>query len=113
MNPGASIQSIQDAVCRHFRVTHLDLCSRRQGRAVSRPRHVAMWLARHATAASLPEIGRAFGDRDHTTVMAALRRVDARMAADAAFAGQVWALFRAVNYGESVALRRSMMRAIA
>ncbi|HTI83041.1 MAG TPA: helix-turn-helix domain-containing protein, partial [Acetobacteraceae bacterium] len=51
-----SIAAIQAAVCAHFRVTHLDLLSRRRGRAISRPRQVGMWLARHTTPLSLPEI---------------------------------------------------------
>jgi chromosomal replication initiator protein len=54
-----------------------------------------MWLARHTTPASFPAIGRAFGNRDHTTVMQACRRVDALMAADREFAGVVEDLRRA------------------
>ena len=84
-----TIPAIQTVVADRFGMTVLDLLSRRRARAVARPRQVAMWIARHATLHSLPEIGRAFGDRDHTTVMAAIRRVDALMAADPAFAARV------------------------
>jgi Bacterial dnaA protein helix-turn-helix len=84
-----TISAIQTAVADGFGVTLLDLLSRRGARAIARPRQVAMWLCRHTTLASLPEIGRAFGGRDHTTVMHAIARVDELMAADAAFADQV------------------------
>ncbi len=84
-----TICAIQAAVAGQFGMTVLDLLSRRRARAVARPRQVAMWIARHQTLHSLPEIGGAFGGRDHTTVMAAIRRVDALMAADPAFAARV------------------------
>ncbi len=84
-----TIPAIQTVVADRFGMTVLDLLSRRRARAVARPRQVAMWIARHATLHSLPEIGRAFGDRDHTTVMAAIARVDALMAADPLFAARV------------------------
>jgi chromosomal replication initiator protein len=83
------IAVIQAAVGARWRVSVADLQSRRQSRAVVCPRHVAMWLARHLTPASLPEIGRAFGDRDHTTVMHALARIDQRMAESPLFEGVV------------------------
>jgi chromosomal replication initiator protein len=50
--------------------------SPRRARAVARPRQVAMYLAKQLTSRSLPEIGRKFGGRDHTTVMHAVRRID-------------------------------------
>ncbi len=50
--------------------------SARRARAVARPRQVAMYLAKQLTSRSLPEIGRKFGGRDHTTVMHALRKID-------------------------------------
>ncbi len=84
-----TICAIQTVVAGQFGMTVLDLLSRRGARAIARPRQVAMWVCRHSTLASLPEIGRAFGGRDHTTVMAAIARVDALMAADPAFAALV------------------------
>jgi len=65
------------------------LLSARRARAVVRPRQVAMWLASRLLPASPPQIGRAFGGRDHTTVTHALARVEAMRAADAAFAAFV------------------------
>lgn len=69
-----TISAIQAAVCVHFQVTHLDLMSRRTGREVARPRQVAMWLARHSTLHTIPEIGRYFS-RDHTTVLHAIKTI--------------------------------------
>jgi len=88
-----TIHDIQRLVASRMGATALDLVSARQ--ASARPRQVAMWLARHTTPASFPAIGRAFGNRDHTTVMQACRRVDALMAADPAFAAVVTDLRRA------------------
>jgi chromosomal replication initiator protein len=85
-----TIHDIQKLVASRMGATMLDLVSARQ--ASARPRQVAMWLCRHATPASFPAIGRAFGNRDHTTVMQAVRRVDALMAADAGFAATVHGL---------------------
>jgi len=89
-----TIHDIQRLVASRMGATALDLVSARQ--ASARPRQVAMWLARHTTPASFPAIGRAFGNRDHTTVMQACRRVDALMAADPAFAAVVSELRGAV-----------------
>jgi chromosomal replication initiator protein len=108
-----NIQTIQAAVCRHFRVTHLDLVSRRRGRGIVRPRQVGMWLARHLTVASLPEIGRAFGGRDHTTVMHALGVVERLMLQDAYWRNAVWTIVDSVDERGTVALRRAMMKVVA
>lgn len=95
-----SLSAIQAAVCEHFRVTRLDLLSRRRGRDVARPRQVGMWLARHATPASLPEIGRAFGGRDHTTVLHAVRLIDGLVAFGLPQAHDALALLRRVQGGD-------------
>jgi chromosomal replication initiator protein len=108
-----TIQSVQAAVCREFGVTLLELCSRRRGRDVMSARHVGMWLARRATPATLAEIGRAFGDRDRTTVYASVAVVDGLMASNPAWSARVWRLFGSVNSGESVARRRALLRAAA
>jgi len=89
-----TIHDIQRLVASRMGVTMCDLLSDR--RAPARSRQTAMWLARHGTRASFPAIGRAFGNRDHTTVMQACRRVDALMAADPAFAAVVSELRGAV-----------------
>lgn len=75
------IHEIQTAVAHRFGTTVAEMLSDRQHQAVSRPRHVAMWLARHASGHTLPAIGMAFR-RDHTTVLNAIRRVDARLEAE-------------------------------
>ena len=60
----------------HFNIRVADMYSARRARAVARPRQVAMYLAKQLTSRSLPEIGRKFGGRDHTTVMHAVRKVE-------------------------------------
>ena len=78
-----TIEEIQKRVAEHFRVKARDMHSARRARAVARPRQVAMYLAKQLTPRSLPEIGRKFGDRDHTTVMHAIRRIEELRATDA------------------------------
>ena len=68
--------------------------SARRARSVARPRQVAMYLAKKLTARSLPEIGRKFGGRDHTTVMHAVKKVDELRDIDASFSEDVELLRR-------------------
>ena len=63
--------------------------SARRSRAVARPRQVAMFLSKRLTSKSLPEIGRKFGGKDHTTVMHAVKRVEELMGADNEFAQDI------------------------
>lgn len=77
-----TIAAIIAAVADHYGLTRIDLLSQRRSRAVARPRQLAMWLAATLTPASLPQIGRRFGDRDHTTVLHARRVTAARLAVD-------------------------------
>ena len=70
-----SIEEIQKRVAEHFNIRLADMHSARRSRAVARPRQVAMYLAKQLTSRSLPEIGRKFGGRDHTTVMHAVKRL--------------------------------------
>ena len=65
------------------------MVSKRRARAVARPRQVAMYLSKKMTKRSLPDIGRRFGGRDHTTVMHAVKRIDALRLEDAAFNTQI------------------------
>jgi chromosomal replication initiator protein len=81
-----TIDDIQKQVAAHYNIRIADMSSARRARAVARPRQVAMYLAKQLTARSLPEIGRKFGGRDHTTVMHAVRKVEELRAQDAAFA---------------------------
>lgn len=70
------IEDIQKRVCEYFGVRLSEMFSDRRARVVARPRQVAMYLAKQLTSSSLPEIGRKFGNRDHTTVMHAVRRIE-------------------------------------
>jgi chromosomal replication initiator protein len=84
-----SIEEIQKKVAEHYNIRLTDMASPRRARNVARPRQVAMYLAKQLTQRSLPEIGRRFGNRDHTTVMHAVSRVAELMQQDAAFAEDV------------------------
>lgn len=84
-----TIEEIQRRVSEHFSIKLSDMHSPRRARAVARPRQIAMYLAKQLTTRSLPEIGRKFGKRDHTTVMHAVRRIEELREIDAAFAEDV------------------------
>ncbi|WP_294339559.1 chromosomal replication initiator protein DnaA [uncultured Sphingomonas sp.] len=71
-----TIDEIQKAVSTHFDLKTIDLLSARRAVAVARPRQIAMYLAKRLTTRSLPEIGRKFGNRDHSTVIHAVRRIE-------------------------------------
>ncbi len=77
-----SIDEIQRKVAEYYNIRLADMHSARRARAVARPRQVAMYLAKQMTPRSLPEIGRKFGGRDHTTVMYAVRKIEELRAAD-------------------------------
>jgi chromosomal replication initiator protein len=88
------IEDIQRVVARQYNVSRSDLlCSRRTANVV-RPRQVAMYLAKMLTLRSLPEIGRHFGGRDHTTVLHAVRKIGALTNNDTAFADEIEVLKR-------------------
>ena len=70
-----TVDEIQKAVATHFGVTTTDICSKRRTQSVVRPRHVAMYLAKVLTTRSLPDIGRRFGGRDHSTVIHAVNKI--------------------------------------
>tara|TARA_R110000787_G_scaffold16622_25_gene50806 strand:- start:55291 stop:56715 length:1425 start_codon:yes stop_codon:yes gene_type:complete len=89
-----TIEEIQKRVAEHFNIKFAEMVSARRARAVARPRQIAMYLSKHLTARSLPEIGRHFGGRDHTTVMHAVKKVDELRAADPSFAEDVELLRR-------------------
>jgi chromosomal replication initiator protein len=84
-----TIEEIQKRVSEHFNIRIADMHSARRARAVARPRQVAMYLAKQLTSRSLPEIGRKFGGRDHTTVMHAVKKVEELRQADSAFCEDV------------------------
>jgi chromosomal replication initiator protein len=71
-----SIENIQKTVADYYRIKVADLLSKKRTRNITRPRQIAMLLARELTQLSLPEIGSAFGDRDHSTVLYACRTIE-------------------------------------
>ncbi len=89
-----TIDEIQKAVAEHFTIKMAEMTSSRRARIVARPRQVAMYLAKQLTSRSLPEIGRKFGGRDHTTVMHAVKRIEELIASDRALAEDVELLRR-------------------
>ena len=84
-----TIEEIQKRVAEHFAIRLADMHSPRRARAVARPRQVAMYLSKQLTSRSLPEIGRKFGGRDHTTVMHAVRKIEELRASDHGFAEDI------------------------
>ena len=76
------IEDILKFVSRHYNVTRTDILSARRTRSIVRPRQIAMYLAKTMTPRSLPEIGRRFGGRDHTTVLHAVRKIEGERAKD-------------------------------
>ncbi len=83
-NKQVSIENIQKTVADFYRIKVSDLLSKKRTRIYARPRQIAMCLARELTQLSLPEIGAAFGDRDHTTVMYACKTIEGLRNSDSA-----------------------------
>jgi len=92
-----TIDEIQRKVAEHYNIKLADMHSARRARNVARPRQIAMFLAKQLTARSLPEIGRKFGGRDHTTVMHAVRKIEEMVGDDASFAQDVEIIRRALT----------------
>ncbi|MEZ5791736.1 MAG: chromosomal replication initiator protein DnaA [Nitratireductor sp.] len=90
------IEDIQRIVARQFSVSKNDLLSNRRTRAIVRPRQIAMYLAKTMTPRSLPEIGRRFGGRDHTTVLHAVRKVEEMAGQDQKLAREIELLKRLI-----------------
>jgi chromosomal replication initiator protein len=91
------IDDILKIVGRHYNVGRTDLLSPRRARAVVLPRQIGMYLAKKLTARSLPEIGRRFGGRDHSTVLHAVRKIDEQIKGDEKLAREVAMLIRLVE----------------
>jgi chromosomal replication initiator protein len=83
------IEDIQRLVANHYNVSRSDILSSRRTATVVRPRQIAMYLSKSLTLRSLPEIGRRFGGRDHTTVLHAVRKVEDLASKDMALAGEL------------------------
>ena len=91
------IEDIQRVVARHFNVSKADLLSSRRTRTIVRPRQIAMYLAKMLTPRSLPEIGRRFGGRDHTTVLHAVRKIEGLIEGDMTLADEIELLKRMID----------------
>jgi chromosomal replication initiator protein len=78
----ASVEDIQRTVCHHFKLRSTDLLSKDRHKSIAFARHVAMYLCKQRLKCSFPELGRAFGNRDHTTVISAVRKVEALRTSD-------------------------------
>ncbi|MCX2724494.1 chromosomal replication initiator protein DnaA [Roseibium salinum] len=91
------IEDIQRVVSKHYNVTKADLLSARRTRTIVRPRQIAMYLAKVMTPRSLPEIGRRFGNRDHTTVLHAVRKIEELARADYSLAQELELLKRMLD----------------
>ena len=81
-NKSINIESIQNLVASHFKLNIQELLSPRRSRSLARPRQIAMYLAKQHTTNSLPDIGRKFGNRDHTTVIHAVKKIGELMKKD-------------------------------
>lgn len=90
------MEEIQRVVAHRYNLRRIDLLSSRRTANVVRPRQVAMYLAKTLTLRSLPEIGRRFGGRDHTTVLHAVRKIGEMVRNDAQFAAEIAAVRAAV-----------------
>ena len=89
-----NIEEIQKRVSQHFNVKMSDMSSARRSRTIARPRQIAMYLSKNLTSRSLPEIGRRFGNRDHTTVIHAVKKVEELRSKDLSFDEDVQLLIR-------------------
>jgi chromosomal replication initiator protein len=89
-----TIEEIQRRVSDHYRIRQAEMTSARRAREVARPRQVAMYLAKQLTPRSLPEIGRRFGGRDHTTVIHAVKQIEKLRASDSELDADVRLLMR-------------------
>ena len=92
-----TLENIQKTVAEYYKIRLADLLSKRRSRSITRPRQVAMALAKALTSHSLPEIGAAFGGRDHTTVLHACRKVAELMEADMRLAEDYSNLLRTLS----------------
>ncbi len=92
-----TIDEIQRHVSAHFNIRQAEMVSARRARAVARPRQIAMYLAKQLTPRSLPEIGRRFGGRDHTTVIHAVKQIEKLRASDTEIDSDVRVLLRVLE----------------
>lgn len=92
-----TVEDIQRKVAEHYNIRLSDMHSPRRARPVARPRQVAMYLSKQLTEHSLPEIGRKFGGRDHTTIIHGVRKIEELCASDRALKDDIETLKRAIS----------------
>jgi len=92
-----SVENIQRTVAEYYKIRVVDLLSNKRSRSISRPRQMAMYLAKELTNQSLPEIGQQFGGKDHTTVLYACRRVKELVQSDSRITEDYSNLFRTLT----------------
>ncbi|MBN2802897.1 MAG: chromosomal replication initiator protein DnaA [Deltaproteobacteria bacterium] len=93
-----SVENIQKAVCKHFNITVDELTGSSRQRSVAYPRQVAMYLCRKGLQSSFPEIGKKFGGKDHTTAMAACRRIEMKIKQDVSARSKIDTLERMLGF---------------
>ena len=93
-----SVESVQQAVCKHFNVSLTDMRGSRRHRSIALPRQVAMYLCRKGLKSSFPEIGNKFGGKDHTTALAACRKIERMVAEDNMVRAKVEAIERLLGF---------------
>ncbi|HEY1095983.1 MAG TPA: chromosomal replication initiator protein DnaA [Alphaproteobacteria bacterium] len=94
-----TLPHIQQIVATHYGLDVADILSAKRDRRLAQPRQIAMYLAKQLTALSLPDLGRAFGGRDHTTVLHGVRKIEAMRQADKEIAAVVDTLSQTIRYG--------------
>lgn len=92
-----NLQTIKEVVAKAYKVSVLDILSRRRTARVVMPRQIAMYVCKIKTCKSLPEIGRAFGGKDHTTVLHAIRKIENMRRRDIEFDIEISSLLRALT----------------
>ncbi|WP_422071209.1 chromosomal replication initiator protein DnaA [Tranquillimonas rosea] len=97
MDRKTTIDEIQRKVCDHYNIRISDMVGPKRQRALARPRQIAMYLCKHMTQRSLPEIGRKFGGRDHTTIMHGIKRIEELKGTDSAIAEDIEMLRRSLE----------------
>ena len=92
-----TVEEIQRAVADYYNIRLSEILSQRRARTIARPRQIAMYLSKQLTARSLPDIGRRFGGRDHTTVMHAVRKIEDLRRSDSAMDEDITRLSRVLE----------------
>ncbi len=93
-----TVESVQETVCKHFNISLVDLKSPKRQRSIAFPRQVAMYLCRKGLNASFPELGQRFGGKDHTTVLAACRKIEKQIIQDVDTRSRIEALERLLGF---------------